>query len=66
MCGKKHPCGSGRRWQYLPTANAQEAETARINIQSATGDLACVYARLVGRVLPIGLLMIMVTPSLTA
>ncbi len=46
MIGRMHPSFMGG--EYLPTVNAHEVEIARISIQSTTGDVTCVYARLVG------------------
>jgi hypothetical protein len=47
LAGSLHPhFMSG---EYLPTVNGSEVEIARIHIRSTTGDVASVYARLVGR-----------------
>ncbi len=45
--GSLHP--SFMRGEYLPSVNKEEIEIARIRIDSTTGDVTSVYARLVGK-----------------
>ena len=45
--GSLHP--SFMSGEYLPSVDGSEVEIARIHIQSTTGDVTCVYARLVGK-----------------
>jgi hypothetical protein len=45
--GGLHPSFMGG--EYLPTVNKAEVEIARIRINSTTGDVTSVYARLVGQ-----------------
>jgi hypothetical protein len=45
--GSLHPTFMGG--EYLPTVTKAEVEIARIRINSTTGDVTSVYARLVGR-----------------
>jgi hypothetical protein len=45
--GSLHPSFMGG--EYLPTVSKAEVEIARIRINSTTGDVTSVYARLVGR-----------------
>ena len=45
--GSLHPSFMGG--EYLPTANKEEVEVARIRINSTTGDVTSVYARVVGK-----------------
>jgi hypothetical protein len=45
--GSLHPSFMGG--EYLPTVNEAEVEIARIRINSTTGDVTSVYARLVGQ-----------------
>ena len=45
--GSLHPSFMGG--EYLPTVSKAEIEIARIRINSTTGDVTSVYARLVGR-----------------
>ena len=45
--GRLHPMFMGG--EYLPTANKEEVEVARIRINSTTGDVTSVYARVVGK-----------------
>jgi hypothetical protein len=45
--GSLHPSFMGG--EYLPTANKEEVEVARIRINSTTGDVTSVYARMVGK-----------------
>ncbi len=45
--GSLHPSFMGG--EYLPTANKEEVEIARIRINSTTGDVTSVYARVVGK-----------------
>jgi hypothetical protein len=47
FAGSLHP--SFMSGEYLPTGRESEIEIARIHIRSTTGDVVCVYARLVGR-----------------
>lgn len=47
FAGSLHP--SFMSGEYLPTVSGRELEVARIHIRSTTGDVTCVYARLVGR-----------------
>lgn len=47
FAGSLHP--SLMSGEYLPTVSGCELEIARIHIRSTTGDVTCVYARLVGR-----------------
>jgi hypothetical protein len=45
--GSLHPSFMGG--EYLPTVDKEEVEIARIRIDSTTGDVTSVYARLVGK-----------------
>jgi hypothetical protein len=45
--GSLHPSFMGG--EFLPTVNKEEVEVARIRINSTTGDVTSVYARLVGK-----------------
>ena len=45
--GSLHPSFMGG--EYLPSVNKEEIEIARIRINSTTGDVTSVYARLVGK-----------------
>ena len=45
--GRLHPSFMGG--EYLPTVNKSEIEIARIHIDSTTGDVTSVYARLLGQ-----------------
>jgi hypothetical protein len=47
LIGRIHPAFMGG--EYLPTVTEREIEIGRISIQSTTGDVTCVYARLVGQ-----------------
>ena len=47
FAGSLHP--SFMSGEYLPTVDDRELEIARIHIQSTTGDVVSVYARLVGK-----------------
>ncbi len=46
MIGQLHPSFMGG--EYLPTAKPREIEIARISIDSTTGDVVSLYARVVG------------------
>lgn len=47
LTGSLHPSLMGG--EYLPTAQVAEVEIARIRIDSTTGDVTCLYARIVGQ-----------------